>query len=83
MFEALQDTDTAMEGEEILELSLDTFLTVTWEDQFPLELAHHLSLEQCQELIPHGPGGWRKVSAILTCLLRSGGVANVVCGVTV
>ena len=57
-------------GEEYLELSLDTFLTVTREDQFPLELAQHLSLEQCQQLIPQGPGGWRKISAILMCLLR-------------
>ena len=39
-------------------------------DQFPLELAHQLSLDQCEELIPRGPGGWRKVSAILLCLLR-------------
>ena len=56
---------------EILELSLDAFLTVYREpDQFPLELAEQLSVEQCQQLIPQGPGGWRKVSAILTCLLR-------------
>ena len=56
---------------EILELSLDAFLTVYRDpDQFPLELADQLSVEQCQQLIPHGPGGWRKVSAILTCLLR-------------
>ena len=39
-------------------------------DQFPLELADQLSLDQCEELIPRGPGGWRKVSAILLCLLR-------------
>ena len=39
-------------------------------DQFPLELANQLSLDQCEELIPRGPGGWRKVSAILLCLLR-------------
>ena len=56
---------------EILELSLDAFLTVYRDpDQFPLELADQLSVEQCQQLIPQGPGGWRKVSAILTCLLR-------------
>ena len=56
---------------EILELSLDAFLTVYREpDQFPLELAEQLSVEQCQQLVPQGPGGWRKVSAILTCLLR-------------
>ena len=56
---------------EILELSLDAFLTVYRDpDQFPLELAEQLSVEQCQQLIPQGPGGWRKVSAILTCLLR-------------
>ena len=56
---------------EILELSLDTFLAVYREpDQFPLELAEQLSLEQCQQLIPEGPGGWRKVSAILSVLLR-------------
>ena len=42
----------AEHGEDLLELSLDTFLTVTREDQFPLELATHLSLEQCQQLIP-------------------------------
>ena len=56
---------------EILELSLDAFLTVYRDpDQFPLELAEQLSVEQCQQFIPQGPGGWRKVSAILTCLLR-------------
>ena len=40
------------------------------EDQFPLELAEQLSLDQCEELIPRGPGGWGKVSAVLLCLLR-------------
>ena len=55
---------------EILELSLDTFLTVYREEEFPLRLAEQLSVEQCQQLVPQGPGGWRKVSAILTCLLR-------------
>lgn len=55
---------------EILELSLDTFLTVYREEEFPLQLAEQLSVEQCQQLVPQGPGGWRKVSAILTCLLR-------------
>ena len=55
---------------EILELSLDTFLAVYREEEFPLQLAEQLSVEQCQQLVPQGPGGWRKVSAILTCLLR-------------
>merc|ERR1711892_1577613 len=59
-----------MVEDEILELSLDTFLTVYREDEFPLELAKHLTLEQCESLIPNGPGGWRKVSAVLQCLLR-------------
>ena len=45
-------------------------VTVFRGDQFPLELAHQLSLDQCEELIPRGPGGWRKVSAVLVCLLR-------------
>ena len=54
----------------MLELSLDTFLTVYREDEFPLELAKHLTLEQCENLIPNGPGGWRKTSAVLQCLLR-------------
>ena len=60
-----------MADDEILELSLDTFLTVYREDEFPLELAKHLSLEQCESLIPNGPGGWRKTSAVLQCLLRN------------
>ena len=60
-----------MVEDEILELSLDTFLTVYREDEFPLELAKHLTLEQCESLIPNGPGGWRKTSAVLQCLLRN------------
>ena len=65
-----QSVRMSEEDGEILELSLDTFLTVYREDQFPLELAEQLSLEQCHQLIPEGPGGWRKVSAILSVLLR-------------
>ena len=45
-----------MADEEMLELSLDTFLTVYREDEFPLELAKQLTLEQCESLIPQGPG---------------------------
>ena len=41
-----------MANDEILELSLNTFLTVYREDEFPLELARHLSLEECERLIP-------------------------------
>ena len=59
------------ERDGMLELSLDTFLTVYREDEFPLELAKPLTLEQCESLIPNGPGGWRKVSAVLQCLLRN------------
>ena len=56
--------------ERLLELNLDAFLTLYKENEFPLELGKHLSLDQCESLIPDGPGGWRKVSAVLMCLVR-------------
>ena len=56
--------------ERLLELNLDAFLTLYKENEFPLELGRHLSLDQCEALIPDGPGGWRKVSAVLMCLVR-------------
>ena len=59
-----------MEEDEMLELSLDTFLTVYREDEFPLELGNQLSLDQCEKLVPNGPGGWRKTRAVLQCLIR-------------
>ena len=40
------------------------------ENEFPLELGRHLSLDQCEALIPDGPGGWRKVSSVLMCLVK-------------
>lgn len=56
--------------ERLLELNLDAFLTLYKENEFPLELGKHLTLDQCEGLIPDGPGGWRKVSAVLMCLVR-------------
>lgn len=47
--------------------SLDTFNHANpRDDDFPLEVGHSLSLEQCEGLIPSGPGGWRKV-----CLIKN------------
>ena len=43
------------------------------ENEFPLELGRHLSLDQCEALIPDGPGGWRKVSSVLMCLVKYAG----------
>ena len=56
--------------EKLLELNLDAFLTLYKENEFPLELGKHLTLDQCEGLIPDGPGGWRKVSSVLMCLVR-------------
>ena len=67
-----------------MELNLDAFLSLykvsheskPWrhsddqENEFPLELGRHLSLDQCEALIPDGPGGWRKVASVLMCLVK-------------
>ena len=63
--------------EKLLELNLDAFLTLYKENEFPLELGKHLNLDQCEGLIPDGPGGWRKVSSVLMCLVREVIVASV------
>ena len=63
--------------EKLLEINLDAFLTLYKENEFPLELGRHLTLEQCESLIPDGPGGWRKVSSVLMCLLREVKVTSV------
>ena len=61
---------TPWSREQLVELNLDAFLTLYKENEFPLELGRHLSLDQCEALIPDGPGGWRKVSSVLMCLVK-------------
>lgn len=62
---------TPWSRDQLRQLDLEAFLTLYKENEFPLELGRHLSLEQCEALIPDGPGGWRKVSSVLMCLVRS------------
>ena len=61
---------TPWSRDQLRQLDLEAFLTLYKENEFPLELGRHLSLEQCEALIPDGPGGWRKVSSVLMCLVR-------------
>ena len=76
---------TSWSREQLVDLNLDAFLSLYkvsdtqlhhgnshhyQENEFPLELGRHLSLDQCEALIPDGPGGWRKVSSVLMCLVK-------------
>ena len=61
---------TPWSRDQLRQLDLEAFLTLYKENEFPLELGRHLSLDQCEALIPDGPGGWRKVSSVLMCLVR-------------
>ena len=61
---------TPWSRDQLRQLDLEAFLTLYKENEFPLELGRHLTLDQCEALIPDGPGGWRKVSSVLMCLVR-------------